>query len=277
MARAAAPLACTTSRPAPGGCEYLANVGGRSYGDVCPLAGRCAPQTSCWSSRDMGVLCMPDADAYCVVDTGGLPPGLRFMVAALQSWGLQLDSAGPSQTLDSVVFAQLYQHSAKGATAAPWAPLLLDGQPPLTPCAAPGSAPVPTCWQGVGVQCYKSYLIPRGMYLAPGASFPVPVGQGYYFASSIGRKPCRPAEDDRQRLYWTQASGGRYCKDDGSCVGAPADAQPVWHTKGQLQNPSWICSFVEERCRDFICFLARPFACKGATCIGDTPFHRHDL
>ena len=44
-------------------------------------------------------------------------------------------------------------------------------------------------------------------------------------------------------------------------------------TEGPLQNPSWICSFVEEPCFDYICFLSS-LACIGATCVGHTPWKK---
>ena len=253
------PLTCSNSRPAPGGGEYLANVSGLSYGEVCWFPEPCAAQTSCWS-LETGVLCMPDTGAYCVVDTDRLPPGLQFMVAALNM------ANGP---LEIAVFILLEVDG--GAAAGPLAQLL-DGQLPLTPCPAPSSAPVPICLLDFDFQCYKSYPIPEGMYLAPGTSFPAPIGQGYFTCDGYERIPCNPTWDNSKPLYWTQASGGRDCGNDHSdeqenwdgCYGAAANAQAVWHTEGPFRNPGWICSVGDS---------GGP--CKGPACIGSVTWTRH--
>ena len=213
---------------------------------------------------------MPNTGTYCVIDTGELPPGLQFMVSALNTWGFQLALYGPWLTLEMAVFSEsmLYQDSVEGTAAAPWA--ILDGQLPLTPCSAPSSAPVPTCWlmfgPGSDVPCYNSYPITQGMYLAPGASFPVPIGQGYFTRGGNQRYPCNPTWDNSQPIYWTQASGGRYCNREKSfgCYGAPADAQPVWDTEGPVENPGWICSDPRSQ---------QP--CQGPACIGSIIWTRH--
>ena len=230
------PLACTNSRPAPGGGEYLANVSGLSYGEVCLFPELCAAQISCWASSAPGFLCMPDTGAYCVVDMAGLPPDLQMVLGALNARGIQLEFT-------------------------------------LTPCAAPSSSPVPIWSPEFDLPLYEYYPIPEGMYLSPGASFPVPAGQGYYIFFDE-RRPCYSLADGDygQPLYWTQASGGRYCdfgkSDETSddCYGVPADAQAVWHTEGPFQNPGWICSF-----------FTNNSLCNGPACIGSITWTRHPL
>ena len=230
------PLACTNSRPATGGGEYLANVSGLSYGEVCLFPELCAAQISCWASSAPGFLCMPDTGAYCVVDMAGLPPDLQMVLGALNARGIQLEFT-------------------------------------LTPCAAPSSSPVPIWSPEFDLPLYEYYPIPEGMYLSPGASFPVPAGQGYYIFFDE-RRPCYSLADGDygQPLYWTQASGGRYCdfgkSDETSddCYGVPADAQAVWHTEGPFQNPGWICSF-----------FTNNSLCNGPACIGSITWTRHPL
>ena len=107
------------------------------------------------------------------------------------------DDNGDFGTLENVVFSLLEED--EGATAGPLAQLL-DGQLPLTPCAAPSSAPVPICLLDFDFQCYKSYPIPEGMYLAPGASFSVPVGQGYFTADGYERIPMQSHFGQQQAL-----------------------------------------------------------------------------
>ena len=205
-----------------------------------------------------------DTGSYCVIDMGGLPPDRQFMVAALDVWDYELEFNGVYGPLENVVFFML--EVDEGATAGPLVQLL-DGQLPLTPCAAPSSlrapssAPVPICLLDFDFLCYKSYPIRQGMYLAPDTSFPVPIDQGYFTPDGDARNPCNPTLDNSKPLCWTQAAGGTY---DTYCDGAPADAQPMWDTEGPFQNPGWICSFA-----------GSDQPCSGPACVGTITWTRH--
>ena len=224
----------------------LRTVGKALYSDVCPdtcSGAECLYLTASWEVA----LCRPGRRSYCVVATNSgdrratrtLVPGNRTAAASADD-GARVRAGVPADAYTLAFLLSQLEPVGGDAVA-----VASNGNDVL--CPSPVS-PSPGTWghHPGSPRCYGNPAVPDGMYLPPGAAFPVACGQGFLCAAGARVQCVAHAVDHGS---WTQAAGSRACSTGGSwsdrdprvgdCIGPPDENQGLWGGVVKAAGSPW--------------------------------------